>query len=406
MATTVKYYPLLKKGFQELADTGSIEADIALLQNDVSALQQQKITKVTDATQLADIADNEIFQWQTDDQTIYGTSYKNGYFYKKTTQTTILPAGTEAFEIYDNISYYDFNIISGNYYCLENRTPVSPTSEFYNLRECWWQGNNSRYSKIADENYVPQIGDTMWDYDNQTEVYVDSLYDTFHLLLSNGDIINKTWNTQYFLDGVFKCINENEDIFYITPTTVDCIFIHYTENGDNFNIIDFIPTDGAKYTTTEETIIGSDVITQINTQQQQLSVENNVVKYTLSDLINILNLAQLPGNLSTLLDGMLLGWNASTKMFETKTAGGGKYNSFDGTTFAGKTILSCNVYAAGGGYTFNYTAAKQTTENKLILYGIRNGTASDSVTLTDTVGSDTIWSSVGASLTFAYFTFI
>lgn len=81
-----KYNPLLKFGFQETGGGGDVDEKIAALQNAVNALQENlntlknsKITKVTASSQLAELTDGEIFEWQTTTTQLF----TQGYFYKK-----------------------------------------------------------------------------------------------------------------------------------------------------------------------------------------------------------------------------------------------------------------------------------------------------------------------------------
>lgn len=408
MANNVVYYPLLKKGFQELPDESGLQQDVSQLQTEVEALQQSKITKITDAAQLSTIALNEIIQWQTDDATVDGNEFKNGFFYKLTSQGWIIPAGTEYFLSEEAINEFGYNITIGNYYVIENNIPLA-TSDFYKWCLVSLTSNYvTIWNDYGNTLWIPQVGDYVWDKTTNDLLTITNVsFIPTVITLSNGDVLTlNTWS-EYPFDKLYKVVDTNGTTFNIVETTIYSLFVHYTANGTEFTVIDFIPVNGYFNNTTSEVTIGANVFTQTNAQPQQLSVDNNIVKYTLSDGVTELNLAQLPGDVNTLLEGHLLGWNSTTQQFETKTANGGKYDSFDGTTFANKTILSCCISVTGGGYNFLYVAARQTDDGKLILYGYNTSNYSrDSVTLTDVTTSANAWSGIGASLSWAYFVYI
>lgn len=83
----LKYNPLLKIGLENTGNgSGDVDEKIAALQNAVNALQESlnalknsKITKVTASSQLAELTDGEIFEWQAAST----TDFTQGYFYKK-----------------------------------------------------------------------------------------------------------------------------------------------------------------------------------------------------------------------------------------------------------------------------------------------------------------------------------
>lgn len=83
----LKYNPLLKIGLENTGNgSGDIDERIAALQNAVNALQESlntlknsKITKVTASSQLAELTDGEIFEWQAAST----ADFTQGYFYKK-----------------------------------------------------------------------------------------------------------------------------------------------------------------------------------------------------------------------------------------------------------------------------------------------------------------------------------
>lgn len=122
MANTTIYYPLIKKGFQEVADVSSIESDITQLESDVSSLQSNKVTKCFNAADLAALADEEIFQWQGNNATIGGTNFVNGYFYQKTTSQITIASGTFYVNFQNDFITPLFTIPKGYYYYVEDTT--------------------------------------------------------------------------------------------------------------------------------------------------------------------------------------------------------------------------------------------------------------------------------------------
>ena len=157
MANTIIYYPLIKKGFQEVADVSSIESDITQLQSDVSMLQSNKVTKCINAVDLAAVADGEIFEWQGVETIINGTTFENGFFYKKAAGSTYtIPAGSLYFDVLSDIVTDLFTIPAGRYYQLEQVQGVYAYGIAYktiNDVKCSWLTN---YGDTMDHvgNYV------------------------------------------------------------------------------------------------------------------------------------------------------------------------------------------------------------------------------------------------------------
>ena len=156
MANTTIYYPLIKKGFQEVADVSSIESDITQLQSDVSTLQSNKVTKCINAVDLAAVADGEIFEWQGVETIINGTTFENGFFYKKTAGTTYtIPSGSLYFDVISDITTDLFTIPAGRYYQLElvNLRVYGVAQNSVNGVKCSWFTN---YDDTPDHvgNYV------------------------------------------------------------------------------------------------------------------------------------------------------------------------------------------------------------------------------------------------------------
>ena len=115
MANDLIFNPLLKKGFQEAADTGSIEAEI-------EDLRQKKITKFFSATDT--LEDGEIAQYQGNDDS--GNGLVNGYFYKKTGVSVVIAPPINVFKFTNDFPLNqpfvlgDYNFVFGNYYQVQN----------------------------------------------------------------------------------------------------------------------------------------------------------------------------------------------------------------------------------------------------------------------------------------------
>lgn len=257
------YNPLLKKGFQETSDTGSIEAEI-------DDLKQHKITKCLTVAELDGVTDGEIFEWQGED-TITPATLKNGFFYKKTGTPQILPAGTQYFNNPSNtINLYNYNVIPGNFYLIEDLTPEE-SSNFFNYHIKVFEGN-SRY-KFVTLNNDYNVGDKVWDNQEQNVLTITSItYDANFqkvINLSNGASFLSTYSTMHIFNRLYKFVDERLNEFFI----VNCqemfvwVFLHYTIDGNNFNILDWFAIDYEPLQiTTTPTIIGTPTYTQTDTQ--------------------------------------------------------------------------------------------------------------------------------------------
>lgn len=297
-ATETIYYPLIKKGFQEMADVGTIQAELADLQerltaaqNAINALQGNKVTKITDSAQLSAIEENEIFQWQTDDQTLDGTSFKNGYFYKCTTNSIILPTGTQYFENgIDTVNLYGYDVRPGNFYVVEDNTPAAGNA-FFTLRVTEYNSNRD-YLFV---NYAfPTVGEAVWNKAAQQVVTVQSVDENLSLHLSDGVTISTTGSSSSYPYRLYKMIDEHGNYFNIancSPMGVWIFMPNYVINGNNFTVNDWFSIRFYNLlTTAEPTTIGQNTFAQTNTQQQQLTLVNNVPVYTLSDETTEINL--------------------------------------------------------------------------------------------------------------------
>lgn len=215
MPNTVIYNPLIKKGFQEIADTGSIETDVAQLKTNVADLERHKVTKCLIPADLLSIEEGEIIQWQGLTQTIDNVQFVKGYFYKCANQKTIIEPGTPYYHIVQDIFINSLPpIMAGDYYFVTNL----PKSYINNLLYCQYPQNGNYFSYSSSTPIPPRpiVGDIFFDYVNKELVsVVDFSYP--NCTLSNGVIINIS-SRAYTLDtNVIKCVAVNSAEIVIAP---------------------------------------------------------------------------------------------------------------------------------------------------------------------------------------------
>lgn len=149
------FNPLLKKGFQEIAKTGSIETDVAQLKNNVADLQRHKITKCLIPADLLSIEEGEIIQWQGLTQTIDNVQFVKGYFYicKGETVTVQPPVNylnfTTDFPLNHEYILNDYNFTFGKYYKVK-----SLNINIANITEYSWTDLNGLYRFNSLEQIV------------------------------------------------------------------------------------------------------------------------------------------------------------------------------------------------------------------------------------------------------------
>lgn len=257
MANKSIYYPLIKKGFQEVADTSSIESDIAQLQSDVSKLQGKKVTKCLDAADLSNVEDGEIFQWQGAD-TENPSKLLNGFFYKK----TVVPTTQQVLKLYHNYPYIGGWYQNGVYYyqrseetSLYMRSAVRNTDS----KSIYWIGSSSplvgtiitvgndeltqtfvtivSYAIVGgDVFYTDSAGDT-W----KIAGTVTGTPITFNYYTNSNNATIITTNTDYNYNVSF--VKQYDNNYYVTRWT------DYSDTGAQFDIIQ--NPEGATYTQTD-----------------------------------------------------------------------------------------------------------------------------------------------------------
>lgn len=143
-----EYYPLLKYGFQKTPDTSQIEEDI-------SELQQKKVTKFFSASD--SLQANEIAQYQGYDDDENGLLY--GHFYMSIADK-IIPPNIVFYRILNNVTVSGVSIAAGDYYKIADL----PTSVVNNL---WLQRWINRYWLYNVKNNTNFVGYTVFDYVNK-----------------------------------------------------------------------------------------------------------------------------------------------------------------------------------------------------------------------------------------------
>lgn len=283
-----KFNPLLKLGLQEIGKDYS--SDISALQNAINSLQSQanalqtalntlkgnKITKCFSSADLANLEDNEIFEWQGESGTVDETAFVNGFFYKKeVTQIVLVSPVSGAYITNADFSYNGFYYANGNVYA-KNVSNTIPLNHSYtlidinapdgtelitvNLDGADWQQPGTIYSYVDSDRICHKVtlvsctgaggaGKFNYDFGNGLVVYGNG-YSTISGIVEGKSFVD-TNDNRYDL-----CINPN-----ITSWGVACIKV-----DSNNNIIDFWPSQAVFKTYYSDVTINSATYTQTNTQ--------------------------------------------------------------------------------------------------------------------------------------------
>lgn len=266
-ATNTIFYPLLKKGFQELNDTSSEEADI-------DDLKQKKVTKFFAATDTLEAG--EIAQYQGPDDAVNGL--KNGYFYNTSGQITI-QSGTPFIEIPADIVGEFSTIKAGKYYLTDTE---AVTLLHYRLAR---DGNYNDYILYREGSSIdlPVVGDIVckkaYTYnENSTYYKIASVSwvtgNTYDLTLTNGDALTITLDSA---GGSYSYLHEfqNNDgkifLYQKTDTYSNWSPVLFCDTENN-NAVIYAPYVTAGTTDTEVIISGG--FAQVDTQPRVQGVEN------------------------------------------------------------------------------------------------------------------------------------
>jgi hypothetical protein len=238
MPNNTIFYPLLKKGLQELGDTSSIESDIAQLQSDVSTLHSTKVTKFFSATDT--IEDGEVAEYQGPDDAVNGLV--NGYFYKKNNE---LPSVVQCCRLYKNVSGLNVTYNEGDY--------IYDRSEDYsstiNLVSITVQGDAEyRYLTIGNSTDI-QIGTIIYKSDvteiqNVYAKVVSITDDTYYL----DDSTNFTVISKRSRGGsdLYYYKNNNQELVMLQDEYWQPVAAIGFDNGTPYPII-FMPWQTGSY---------------------------------------------------------------------------------------------------------------------------------------------------------------
>lgn len=263
-----EYNTLLKLNLQKKADLDPVEADI-------DDLKQKKVTKFFAATDT--LEDGEIAQYQGPDDAVNGLQYGN--FYKKNGSETILPAGTMYFPNIDTVNLYGYDVKPGNYYVSENITPAAST----NFTS--WRG--LRYDDNINYLFVnvqfPQVGDSVFDIQNKTVVTVTDIDEDLNITLSDGVYIQTGSSGSQKFTALYNVVDANNEPFTICflGGMGFWLFVHYSLNGNNFEIVDFFAVTFATLReTTEPTPVGDATFEEV-TPVNGIEVDDGTLKISL-----------------------------------------------------------------------------------------------------------------------------
>lgn len=305
----ILYNPLLKRNLQYLGNTAAMQAEIdalqsavntlqgniTTLQTNLNALKGNKITKVTAAAQLPNIAVGEIFEWQAESQTVDGVDFVNGFFYKSNVATiTVTPpvpyiAFTNDFPQNQPYQLGGYNFAFGNYYQVQSYN--IDVSSIYTYA---YVGSNNTYRFIALKpiNSSSNVGDVIFDRVLNVPVTITAV-DTVNYTATtdNGQTVNISSVSSSYMLKLWQIGNaDGSQSFYMLEPNSHMYYLLVQWDFETNTIIDWFPFQCLRYTSNSPYVFNTVAFSQTNTQPQQLSVVNNQVKYTLSDNTTQINL--------------------------------------------------------------------------------------------------------------------
>ena len=269
------YNPLLKKGFQ-YDSTAAIQAEIDAMQENLNALQtrlnalqNQKITKCFTAADLANLEDNEIFEWQGASGTVDETAFVNGYFYKK----TLLPATVQVLILYHNYAYINGEYLADTYYYSHSEDPglmqYNSTRNIDNKSVVWIGDSTPNVGDLvtisigeSSQSFVTITNKEIVDLQFR---YTDSNGDVWSL---NGSVYSRSITYNYYTNSQGVTINVNWDTFFdnmgfVCSDNGKLYLVRWTNYGST----------GAKF----DTVVnpeGSASYSATDTQSRLLNIEN------------------------------------------------------------------------------------------------------------------------------------
>ena len=262
------FNPLLKKSFQ-YDNTAAIQAEIDAMQETLNALQNQKITKCFTAADLANLEDNEIFEWQGASGTVDENAFVNGYFYKK----TLLPATVQVLILYHNYAYINGEYLADTYYYSHSEDPglmqYNSTRNIDNKSVVWIGDSTPNIGDLvtisigeSSQSFVTITNKEIVDLQFR---YTDSNGDVWSL---NGSVYSRSITYNYYTNSQGVTINVNWDTFFdnmgfVCSDNGKLYLVRWTNYGST----------GAKF----DTVVnpeGSASYSATDTQSRLLNIEN------------------------------------------------------------------------------------------------------------------------------------
>lgn len=291
-----KYNPLLKFGFQETGGGGEAE-QIAALQEAVSVLQVQaatlqnalttlkgnKITKCFSKSDFAALEQNEIFEWQGVDSTIDDVAFKNSFFYKKTVSPSVVVAPVQAADVTNCGFVYNDVLYQNGLYYQKDGSQLNPLSEsFYIVRFYGgtipanvglWTILNGSLARGQVFKYI--VNGVI------TNIVLDEFYrigqgGAFHLTFTNGLELESQAYGGNIITYFRTVVDTNNNYYYLgfdaEASTQGDNFLFLDEN---YNVVDFVPCYSHLTTINHDVTISVATYQQTDTQPQPPVADRN-----------------------------------------------------------------------------------------------------------------------------------
>lgn len=277
MTDKIKFFPLIKKGFQEVADTDAIEADI-------DDLKQKKVTKFFSATDT--LEDGEIAQYQGVDDS--DNNLVNGFFYKSIYSPITIPSGTSYLEYsaesdtarLGNINYNGFIVNYGDkLFLIDDNVNVS----HFRVDNNWQTSSQERYVYTPyNLNGDVQIGDKAFYWPNGSHCYFTHVFPP-PVRLSDGNTLigPMQGGASIIFNKVSKYLSSNG--FYYYAVEYSAYFILLKLNSELTKVVDWQPICLNSFTTSAEIVVNIQSLVQTNSQPQTSGIteENGTLKVSM-----------------------------------------------------------------------------------------------------------------------------
>lgn len=226
-----------------------------------------KVTKVSTAAELDNLADGVLFQWQGADT----DQLKYGYFYKLSITTQTIPAGTQYFEYpegFPTINLNGYKFAPGKYYLVQDNTPAV-TSNFFNLSVWRYEPNTDLYT-VSDSSTIA-VGQKFYNKNTLSYVTVTAISD-HTITFSDGTSFTYTIAAGGGFDHLYHVMAENGNEFDFITTGMGTLVCHYALSGDVFSLLDwFRIQEPIMYTLADAITVTITTYAQTNTQPQAYS---------------------------------------------------------------------------------------------------------------------------------------